>query len=109
MKKILTTLVLLLVLSGSLFASTVLRTGTSYKAIDIISETVPTSGFFQYSFSGVGDYSLVDFTDSTATTASVKFMKSNGTVDSTVTLTAGTPIVNKAYNNIEVRINNTYT
>jgi len=106
MKKLLLTLFLLILCIGNLQARTVERRGNNFKAVDIINEQVATGSFFSYSFKEVGDLSLIDFTETSITTANVKFLKADGTADVSTTLTAGTPINNKGYSQIEFKLEN---
>lgn len=104
MKK--TLIIILLFLSSNSYPSVSVFKNEFSTQIDLTNEVISTSSYFKYSIQNDKGYSYIDFKDSNVTTASINFLRFNGTSVSSNTLTSHKPIAINGYQNISFKIFN---
>ncbi len=107
MKKIILSLLFLFFVTGIVYGKTV-ETQTLYsRQLDIIGETVATASYVKWDVNNAGIYTNIRFTETSATTANLRYLNSAGTVMESVTISRGANYLINGYSNISLVIYNT--
>lgn len=80
---------------------------TTSKYIEFDGEPIATGHYLQWKFTGASKYNQIDATETTETTGTVEFLNHYGNVEFSEQFTFGSPALNRGYDYINVKIDNT--